>query len=56
MINYALHCTEDMGGSRKNFRGGHPNIVDVKVAQLNVLLELTAKNFISDFPNTSIVS
>ena len=29
-----------MGGSRKNFRGGEPNIVGIKVAQLNVLLAL----------------
>ena len=28
------------GGSRKNFRRGEPNIVGIKVAQLNVLLEL----------------
>ena len=29
-----------MGGSRKNFRGGEPSIVGIKVAQFNVLLEL----------------
>jgi len=29
-----------MGGSRKNFRGGEPNKVGIKVAQLNVLLAL----------------
>ena len=29
-----------MGGSRKNFRGGQPSIVGIKVAQFNVLLEL----------------
>ena len=29
-----------MGGSRKKFRGGEPNIVGIKVAQFNALLEL----------------
>ena len=32
-------CTA-MGGSRKNLGGGEANIVGIKVAQLNVLLEL----------------
>ena len=30
----------DMGGFRKKFWGGEPSIVGIKVAQLNVLLEL----------------
>ena len=29
-----------MGGSRKNFRGGEPTKVGIKVAQLNVILAL----------------
>ena len=29
-----------MGGSRKKFRGGEPNKVNIKVAQINVLLAL----------------
>ena len=29
--------------SRKYFRGGQPNIVGIKVVQLNVLLELQLK-------------
>ena len=46
-----------MGGSRKKFRGGDPNILGIKVAQLNVLVvRITTKNFISDFPNTGVVN
>ena len=32
-----------MGGSRKKFRGGEPNIVGIKVVQFNVLLKLQLK-------------
>ena len=40
-----------MDGSsyRKYFRRGQPNIVGIKVAQLNFLLELQLKTFINDF-------
>ena len=37
---------QSMGGSRKNFRGGKPNIVGIKVVQLNVLLELQLKTLL----------
>ena len=45
----ACRCME---GSRKIFLGGQPNIVGIKVVQLNVLLELQLKAFI----NTSLIS
>ena len=45
MSNWVLNdnklvIAEGMGGSRKNFRGGEPSIVGIKVAQFNVLREL----------------
>ena len=43
MVLFLLHqhqIISSMGGSRKNFRGGEPSIVGIKVAQFNVLLEL----------------
>ena len=42
-----------MDGSRG---GDQPNRAGIKVVQLNVLLAITAKNFISDFPYTSIIN
>ena len=51
-----LHVT-GMDGFRKKFWESEPNLVGVKVAQLNVLLELQlSRNFISHFPNVSVVS
>ena len=35
-----------MGGSRKKFRGGEPNVVDIKVAQFNALLELQLRTLL----------
>ena len=40
----------------ENFLGGEPNRVGIKVVQLNVLIAITAKNFISDIPYTSIIN
>ena len=40
-----IHIIVGMGGSKKNFRG-EPNIVGVKVAQLNVLLELQLRTLL----------
>ena len=46
-----------MGGSRKISRGGQPNIVGIKVAQLNVLLELQLRtSLVISQIRTSIVS
>ena len=42
-----------MDGSRKKL-GGKPNIVSLKLFSLMFCLNYSYKNFISDFPNTSI--
>ena len=45
VTNSEVSKGSSMGGSRKKFRGGggEPNTVGIKVAQLNVLLELQLK-------------
>ena len=46
LLGFPSISPEAMGGSRKNFRGGEPSIVGIKVAQLNILLKLQLRTLL----------